>query len=330
MIPLISICIPTYNRASFLKDTLDSFVQEPVFLSTEKVEIIISDNCSEDNTAEIVFPYIQKFPQKIKYFKNKTNLKDKNFELALSRGTGVFLKLHNDNLAIKKGILDSMVSFVEKNSKEQPILFFLNGNTKEKEEVTNCSSVDQTISHISYFSTWIAGFGIWKTDFEQLGDFSKYATKNLAQTEVFSRLLLKKKKAVVFNRVFLATGNQVYKKSGYNVAEVFSKNYLSILKNMIVPDGLSQKVYEAEKKKVFLEYTFKSYFDFERLHRFDKGHYWEYTVDYHKNLYYYLLFLKWFYKKLLPYPLIWKLKVLIYTYLIKNEQKRKKYERKLV
>ena len=105
MIPLISICIPTYNRASFLKDTLDSFVQEPVFLSTEKVEIIISDNCSEDNTAEIVFPYIQKFPQKIKYFKNKTNLKDKNFELALSRGTGVFLKLHNDKAILKEVLL---------------------------------------------------------------------------------------------------------------------------------------------------------------------------------------------------------------------------------
>ena len=50
---LLSICIPTYNRCSYLKKTLESIVSQKIFETTDLVEIVISDNCSSDGTADV-------------------------------------------------------------------------------------------------------------------------------------------------------------------------------------------------------------------------------------------------------------------------------------
>ncbi len=49
--PLITIAIPTYNRANgYFKQTLESVLCQ----TYEYIEIIVSDNCSTDNTEELV------------------------------------------------------------------------------------------------------------------------------------------------------------------------------------------------------------------------------------------------------------------------------------
>ena len=329
MIPLLSICIPTRNRSHFLKETLDCIVREDIFNKTTDVEVVISDNCSDDKTENIVHSFVKKYPDKIRYYRNDQNIKDRNFELALSRGRGSFLKLHNDNLCFQVGALTKIVTFIKSQQAQKNLLFFLNGNTKTKEEITICPSVDETLSHVSYYITWIGGFGLWKSDFEKISDFSKYAKKNLAQTEVFLRFLLEKKCTAVYNPCFLEKGHVVCGKSGYNVAEVFGKNYLSILKEAIKTDGLSQKVYEQEKKRVLFEHIIDAYFDFQQLNHLNRGHYWQYMSEYHRNLYFYLSFLIVCRKKLIPYRLIWRFKIFIYTYILKNDKKASKYRRKL-
>jgi abequosyltransferase len=55
----LSICIPTYNRAEFLAETLDAFLP----LLAVDVEVVISDNASEDDTASVVDAFRQRFPQ---------------------------------------------------------------------------------------------------------------------------------------------------------------------------------------------------------------------------------------------------------------------------
>ena len=51
--PLLSICMPTYNRACLLEQMLRSLVPQVKTFSPE-VELIVSDNCSTDNTREVV------------------------------------------------------------------------------------------------------------------------------------------------------------------------------------------------------------------------------------------------------------------------------------
>lgn len=61
---LLSILIPTYNRATYLEKNLmilyNHITKMKVF---DKIEIIISNNCSSDNTHEIVENFKNKYPQ---------------------------------------------------------------------------------------------------------------------------------------------------------------------------------------------------------------------------------------------------------------------------
>jgi abequosyltransferase len=53
MQPTLSICIPTYNRAGLLKDLLECLSVQLTTDISEKVEVVISDNCSTDRTKEV-------------------------------------------------------------------------------------------------------------------------------------------------------------------------------------------------------------------------------------------------------------------------------------
>jgi abequosyltransferase len=55
----LSICIPTYNRARFIGEALESIVAQ----ATDDVEIVISDNASTDGTGEIVAAFAARFPR---------------------------------------------------------------------------------------------------------------------------------------------------------------------------------------------------------------------------------------------------------------------------
>ena len=68
--PILSICIPTYNRENYLKKLLDSIVVQKDFIETNDVEIVINDGPSRDNTEELVREYQEKYKGKIRYFRN--------------------------------------------------------------------------------------------------------------------------------------------------------------------------------------------------------------------------------------------------------------------
>lgn len=69
--PILSICIPTYNRAELLRSALMSLVPQVEKLSN-KVELIVSDNCSTDHTQEVV-EWARQFGP-ISYYRNSENL----------------------------------------------------------------------------------------------------------------------------------------------------------------------------------------------------------------------------------------------------------------
>ena len=60
---LVSVITPTYNCAKFIRETIES-VQKQTY---QQWEMIIVDDCSTDNTKEIVDKYIKE-DSRIKYF----------------------------------------------------------------------------------------------------------------------------------------------------------------------------------------------------------------------------------------------------------------------
>lgn len=98
--PFFSICIPTYNRASYLRDAIKS-----VFLQNfDDYEIIVVDDGSTDKTKEV----ISNFPDKrLKYiYKNHTNAPDTR-NIAIHNANGDYLVwLDSDDILLPNTLVN--------------------------------------------------------------------------------------------------------------------------------------------------------------------------------------------------------------------------------
>ena len=99
--PKISVIIFTFNRANLLRDCIESIRNQ----SFTDVEIVVSDNCSEDNTEEVVLSLDD---ARIKYYKNEKNLGLRgNLEAGTSRANGEIVYLMGDDDLLLEGALQS-------------------------------------------------------------------------------------------------------------------------------------------------------------------------------------------------------------------------------
>ncbi|PGT56940.1 hypothetical protein COD14_28750 [Bacillus cereus] len=92
--PLVSILIPAYNRPIYFKQALISALLQ----SYSNIEIIISDDSTNDESQKIALRFGNKFPRVIKYYKNKINIGGRlNFQLALQKARGEYINFLMDD-----------------------------------------------------------------------------------------------------------------------------------------------------------------------------------------------------------------------------------------
>lgn len=109
MKPLLSIAIPVYNGEKTIGETLNHIVLQV----EDSVEIVISDNASTDNTAEIINKYKEKYPA-IRYFRNEKNLDfDKNVDLCVRRSEGDFVWIFADDDIMVKGAVEIVLGIIK-------------------------------------------------------------------------------------------------------------------------------------------------------------------------------------------------------------------------
>ena len=65
---LVSIITPSYNSAEFISETIESIIAQ----TYTNWELLITDDCSTDNTSEIVNKYIRK-DNRVKFFQLPQN-----------------------------------------------------------------------------------------------------------------------------------------------------------------------------------------------------------------------------------------------------------------
>jgi glycosyltransferase involved in cell wall biosynthesis len=90
--PLVSICIPTYNRAGMINKAIESALGQSYW----NLEVIVVDNASVDNTAEVVASF---HDERLTYVKNTVNVGlFGNFNRCIELSTGKYLHiLHSDD-----------------------------------------------------------------------------------------------------------------------------------------------------------------------------------------------------------------------------------------
>lgn len=170
--PLISVGIPTFNRAKVISETLDALINQ----SYRNIEIIISDDASSDETSEICRKYAKK-DKRITFFSQKTNLGlpgNHNFVLNKAKGkyfvwagdddprdTKFIEKLHKLFLKNKDTVL-AMCNFYEfKGKYKNPI------DTKYPEYLSKFQASCYYLTHPALL-VW----GMFKTDvLNKIGGF---------------------------------------------------------------------------------------------------------------------------------------------------------------
>jgi glycosyltransferase involved in cell wall biosynthesis len=68
--PLVSVSLVTYNQQEFIRESIESVLNQDY----DNLEIVIGDDCSQDNTWAIVQEHQRHYPDKIKAFRNEQNL----------------------------------------------------------------------------------------------------------------------------------------------------------------------------------------------------------------------------------------------------------------
>ena len=97
--PLVSILTVVYNSAEFLREAVESVLS----CDYPNLELVVCDDCSTDDSAQIIESYTDK---RIRFFKNETNLgeyanRNKCVNLALG---DYFLFVDGDDTLLKQGL----------------------------------------------------------------------------------------------------------------------------------------------------------------------------------------------------------------------------------
>lgn len=146
----ISVALCTYNGERFLKEQIDSILNQSVPVN----EIIICDDCSSDSTVTILEEYNKKNSELFKIYNNESNLRsNKNFEKAINLTTGDYIFLSDQDDIWRNDKVEKIMEIFSKNPSAEGVFsnaHFIDENNNEINTSTDLwSTVNFFVSNIS-------------------------------------------------------------------------------------------------------------------------------------------------------------------------------------
>lgn len=208
---LLSIVIPTYNRETYLKRTLDGFIEQiQKYNLTDFVNIVVSDNASNDNTAKLLKEYQELYPIFFSYNINEENLGfGKNLQKVVELARSKYVWTCGDDDIYRFGIINVILEILKDNDFDLLVL-----DSYDKELISNelefdekllakfTSKEDFLLSDESLFATFIS-ICVFKKDFfinsPYFDDIWPHTIKiiNASENSIFTRY---KEKCVFVDR----------------------------------------------------------------------------------------------------------------------------------
>ncbi|MEK7560244.1 MAG: glycosyltransferase family 2 protein, partial [Patescibacteria group bacterium] len=108
---LVSIGLPTYNRAALLRHSLDSLLAQ----TYKDFELIISDDGSTDNTQQLCEEY-SAYDKRVRYIRHPKNIGHViNFEYVVRQARGEYFMWGGDDDLWDKRFIEKVVAALEAN-----------------------------------------------------------------------------------------------------------------------------------------------------------------------------------------------------------------------
>jgi len=195
--PKVSVCIPVYNGSDYIAESIQSVLAQ----TFENFHLIVCDNCSTDDTEEIVRNFTD---SRITYVRNTENLGlvgNANRCLELADGEYVHILHHDDimlpeNLELKVRILDehpkvglvhSDVSFIDQEGKHLDLTKF---DTKKDYVEDGITVFERYIMNMPVGASFFIGAVLARRDcYVKLGGFNPLIP-NVNDSEMWMRMLL--------------------------------------------------------------------------------------------------------------------------------------------
>ena len=129
--PTISIIMASYNHAAFISEAIESVIQQDY----NSWELLIADDCSTDNTLEVLNSY--KDDSRIKVFSFKINRQYHMRNFAAKHANGEYIALLNSDDIFLPGKLRKQVEYLEKNPQTAAVFTHVKGIDEKSERISN-------------------------------------------------------------------------------------------------------------------------------------------------------------------------------------------------
>ena len=275
---ILTICIPTYNRAFYLNRCLNSVCNQIV--NYDEIELIVANNCSTDNTDEIIEKYAAD-GNNIKYINRTENIgPENNFADCFNLATGKYFWIIGDDDFLVSNSLDKILTILKQDDYG---LVFLKGSISYKDDddlqnhylglKDNLKSVIYN-NHIhffeeyNYWATFITGNIINRSlIFGKINPFEFANTYLIQLGWNIPAAFSSKENIIIIDKTIVCRADNT---GGYRLYEVFGKNYNKIL------DSLIKRGYDKKIKSITNNHLLKCFFPIfikQRTNSFKKENY---------------------------------------------------------
>lgn len=237
--PVLSLCIPIYNRQDFLDKMLVRFLEDQDLFET-KISLYISDNCSQDDLGACCQKYLQK-GLRMEYHRNEVNIgPDSNFEQCFRHATGKYVWLLGSDDIPVRGFLRRLIGYLE--SADDYGLVHLGMQKKDKEFTCYETSDDMAVA-VNYWITFMSANIIRTASLKSI-DLSDYHHSNMIQVPAYLNACCScQKNAVVYLPQFFEEGSDAANNGGYNIYQVFVTNLYGIFETFVRKGLLSKQAF---------------------------------------------------------------------------------------
>ena len=164
---LISIVLPVYNGAKYLRESIDSVLAQ----TYTNWELLIVDDCSKDETPEIAQEYARK-DARVRYYRNEQNLRlPRNLNKGFSLAKGDYLTWTSDDNRYRPEALAKLLSAL-KESTGAHLAYASYDVIDEKDRLIETYIAKQgSIKRLIGFNTVGACFLYTREAYETVGDY---------------------------------------------------------------------------------------------------------------------------------------------------------------
>lgn len=109
--PCLSVCVTTYNRASWLAVSLENLFRW-VRPWGDTIEVIVCDNASTDSTPDVVKPYLGE--RNFRYYRNRVNVGMLgNLKVTAHHSSGQYVWILGDDDLVREGTVERVLSVID-------------------------------------------------------------------------------------------------------------------------------------------------------------------------------------------------------------------------